>query len=119
MQRSHATRIALVQAVKRVTGREPWIFEPRRPADTGAWNVGCVGYGIAGGWGTLALPAQVFVVATRPRGAGSALLAGYGTGGIVAYAGVAQIAAQVADSEIYAAVADAMPSGAIAWTRLQ
>lgn len=118
MQRPRATRDALRRAVLRVCGSEPWIFEPRRPADTGAWNVGTVGYGVAGGWGSLALPAQVFVVAERPRGTGCALLAGYGTGGLIVRAGSAQIGAQVPDDEIYAAIADAMPSGVKAWTRL-
>ncbi len=118
MQRPRATRDAVVQAVLRVTGGTPWIFEPRRPADTGAWNLGCLGYGVAGGWGSFGLPAQVFVAVERPRGTGCALLAGYGTGGAVTYAGLAQIGAQVPDAEIFAAIADAMPSGAIAWTRL-
>ena len=118
MQRPRATRGAVEQAVLRVTGGTPWMFEPRRPADTGAWNLGCLGYGTAGGWGSLGLPAQVFVVVERPRGTGCALLAGYGTGGIVTYAGLAQIGAQVPDAEIFAAIADAMPSGAVAWTRL-
>jgi len=118
MQRPRATRDALRQAVLRVCGSTPWIFEPRRPADTGAWNAGGAGYGVAGGWGNLTLPTQVFVVAERPRGTGCAMLAGYGTGGVVGYAGLAQIGAQVPDSEIFAAIADAMPSGAVAWTRL-
>ena len=118
MQRPRATRDAVIQAVLRVTGGTPWIFEPRRPADTGAWNLGCLGYGVAGGWGSLGLPAQAFVVVERPRGTGCALLAGYGTGGVVTYAGLAQIGAQVPDAEIFAAIADAMPSGAVAWTRL-
>jgi hypothetical protein len=118
MQRQRATREALVLAVERVTGTTPWIFEPRRPADTGAWNNASASYGVAGGWGSLAMPAQVLVAATRPRGTGCALLAGYGTGGNVAYAGATLVGAQVPDSEIFAAIADVMPSGAIAWTRL-
>lgn len=118
MQRPRATRDALRRAVLRVCGSEPRIFEPSRPEDTGAWNSGSAGYGAAGGWGSLGLPAQVFVVAERPRGTGCALLAGYGAAGAVGYAGLAQIGAQVPDAEIFAAVADAMPSGAIAWTRL-
>ena len=118
MQRQRATREALVLAVERVTGATPWIFEPWRPADTGTWNNGSLAYGVAGGWGSLAMPAQVLIAATRPHSAGCALLAGYGAGGSVAYAGVAMISAQVPDSEILAAVVDTMPSGAIAWTRL-
>jgi hypothetical protein len=118
MQRPRATRDAVGAAVLRVCGSEPLIFEPRRPADTGAWNSGSIGYGAAGGWGSLTLPAQIFVVAQRPRGTGCALLSGYGTGGLTVYAGSAQIGAQVPDSEIFAAIADAMPSGAVAWTRL-
>ena len=118
MQRPRVTRDALAAAVLRVAGTKAQIFEPRRPADTGAWSTGSLGYGVAGGWGSLALPAQVFVIAERPRGTGCALLAGYGTGGIVSYGGLAQIGAQVPDNEIFAAIADAMPSGAVAWTRL-
>lgn len=118
MQRPRATREAVRQAVLRTTGKEPWLFEPRRPADTGAWNTGSLGYGASGGWGCLLRPAQMFVAAERPRGTGCALLAGYGSGGIIAYASKAQIGAQISDAELYAVVADAMPSGAVAWTRL-
>lgn len=118
MQRPRATRDAVRQAVLQATGKEAWLFEPRRPADTGAWSNGSLGYGLGGGWGCLLRPSQMFVVAERPRGTGCALLAGYGSGGIVAYASQGQIGAQVSDADLYAAVADAMPSGAIAWTRL-
>jgi hypothetical protein len=118
MQRQRATRDALMLAVERVTGTTPWVFEPWRPADTGAWNNGSIAYGVAGGWGSLAMPGQVLVIAKRPRGTGCALLAGYSTGGNLAYAGNTMISAQVPDSEILAAITDAMPSGAMAWTRL-
>lgn len=119
MQRQRATREALVLAVERVVGTAPWIFEPWRPADTGAWSNGSTAYGVAGGWGSLAMPGQVLVTAKRPRSTGCASLAGYGTGGSLAYAGVTMISARVSDSEVFSAIADVMPSGATAWTRLE
>jgi hypothetical protein len=60
------TREAMTQALVGLTGQSPWIFEPSRPADTGAWNNGSsLAYNAAGGYGSLLLPYQAFVVARR------------------------------------------------------
>jgi hypothetical protein len=79
--RERATRGALAAALTDLTGRAPAIFEPSRPADTGAWGMalgyGVAGGGAAGGYGSLALPFQCFVTAWRPAGAGIAGVAGY------------------------------------------
>lgn len=80
--RERATRAGLVRAVRDLTGRTPWVFEPAQPRDTGSWGGGGVGgqrlaYGLAGGWGSLALPFQSLVVAYRPSGGGVADVGGY------------------------------------------
>jgi len=51
-----ATRRGLIRVLQILTGRTPWIFEPARPADTGAYNTNTMGYGVAGGYGSVLLP---------------------------------------------------------------
>ena len=122
--RERGTRGALIAALTDLTGRAPSIFEPARPADTGAWN-GAIGYGLAGRWGSLLLPRQCFVVARRPQGQGIALVAGWGDsvggwgGGAIAWGDRDQIAGQVTDAEIAAVVAQTMPVATIAWLRIE
>lgn len=119
LRRSRATRPALVEALVELTGREPDVFEPARPADTGGYGeAGGLAWAAAGGWGSLSLPCQCFVTARRPRGQGIALLGGYGTAGPLAYGTPAMIRGQATDEEIFAAVADALPAGTTAWTRI-
>ena len=122
--RERATRPAVLAALRDLTGRDATVFEPRRPADTGGWGVAC-GYGAAGGWGSLALPYQCFVVARRPQGSGIARLNGWGGagggwgGGAMAWASLAMIEGQVTDADIHAAVAAVTPAAAIAWVRIE
>lgn len=121
--RERGTRRAIVAALTDLTGRTPMVFEPARPADTGGWGAG-VGYGQAGRWGSLALPMQCFVTAYRPAGQGIGVVAGWGASaagwgvGAVEYGSLAQIAGQVTDAEIAAAVAGLMPAATIAWLRI-
>ena len=121
LQRTRATRPGLTQALVELTGRTPVIFEPARPADTGGWNV-ALGYDVAGGYGSLTLPAQVFVTAYRPSAAGIAAIAGWGYGGwragASAYATLAMVQGAVTDPDILASVASTIPAGVIAWTRI-
>lgn len=118
--RPRATRAALIAQVQDLTGAAPWVFEPSRPADTGVWGGWC-GYGVAGGWGSLALPFQVFVVARRPLDGGIALLPGYDQGGgygvAGAYASLAMLGG-VTDADILATIAAVIPAAATAWTRI-
>jgi len=123
--REHGTRRSIVSAVQDLTGRAPKIFEPMRTTDTGGYAVGGLGYGAAGGWGSMALPFQCFVTAYRPSGSGIALVSGwgapagaYGTGAIE-YASLAMVQGQVTDGDINAAIADVLPVAAIAWTRIE
>ena len=101
-----------------LTGRSPVIFEPARPADTGAYAGPTLAYGTAGGWGSVVLPFQCFVTAHRPHGSGIATLAGYGTPGPLARAELDMVTGQVTDTDIMAAIASVLPAGATAWTQI-
>jgi hypothetical protein len=126
--RTRATRPALAAMITDLTGRPPMIFEPARPADTGAWGTalawGNQSTAGAGGWGSLALPFQCFVTAFRPNGGGIASLNGWDNGGggwgtgTAAYGNLDMIDGQVTDAEICTVIASVMPASAIAWTRI-
>lgn len=121
--RPRATRAALSAALTELTGRAPELFEPARPADTGAWGL-ALGYGLAGGWGSLALPFQCFVTAYRPKGSGIETVSGWGMpaggygAGAIQYAALSMIAGQVTDADINAAIAESLPVASIAWARI-
>jgi hypothetical protein len=116
--RPRATRAALVLALQELTGRKPLIFEPRLTSDTGGYALGGVGYNVAGGWGNMSLPFQLFVTAYRPQNSGIALVAGYGTGGIPVYGDLAMEPPQILDSVILAAIPPLLPVATVAWTRV-
>ena len=121
--RERGTRAAVSSVLTDLTGRAPDIFEPSRPADTGAWN-GPLAYNTTGGWGSLNLPFQCFVTAYRTPASGIAQVTGWNQPagawgmGTIEYASLSMIAGQVTDTDIYAAIADVMPAASIAWTRI-
>ena len=126
------TRAAVIEVLTNLTGEAPTVFEPARPADTGAWGhiggptVTGLGYNVAGGYGDLLLPAQFFVTVERPVGGGIAYAAGWNTGaagwgigsGPIEYASMAMIANEVTDADIYNAVNLARPAGVTAWVAI-
>jgi hypothetical protein len=123
-----ATRSAISQAVQQLTGYAPQIFEPWRPADTGAYNSPqSLAYGIAGGYGSLDLPAQYFITAFRPHAVeGIANVMGYGipvgaynTPSQIAYISLDEWDAAISDAAIYAVIAQATAAGVIAWTSIR
>ena len=116
--RDHATRVAIAKTVTELTGLVPDIFEPARPADTGAYAGPALAYGQAGAWGNLSLPFQVFISVHRPPPPGIANVAGYGTGGPIARASLTDAGSQIADTDIYAAITSVMPTASLAWTRI-
>ncbi len=125
------TRAAVITVLTALTGKAPTVFEPARPADTGAYgNIAAgildtgLGYNVAGAYGDLLLPAQFFVTAHRPVGGGIQGAAGWNTGaggwgvGAIEYASMAMIANEVTDADIYAAVNLSRPAGVTAWVAI-
>jgi hypothetical protein len=118
LRRSHATRPALIAALEDLTGQTPVIFEPARPADTGGYGTTALGWGMAGAWGSLSMPFQCFVTVSRPHGGGIARCAGYGTGGPLVYSSLDQAPGRILDADIMRTVAEVLPAGTVAWTRI-
>lgn len=124
--RERATRGGIIKALTDLTGRAPMVFEPLRPADTGAYSAPNSGYGSAGGYGSMLLPFQAFVTAYRPTGSGIPNIAGYGNApaayGVASqggeYATMSMIQGAVTDADIYAAIDSVKPVGTILWTRI-
>jgi hypothetical protein len=121
-----ATRNGMIQVLLALTGRTPVIFEPSRPADTGAYNTNTMGYNVAGAYGSLLLPAQAFITAFRPIGQGVPGVAGYGnpqgaynTGSRIEYASADLIAGAVIDADIYAAISNTAVAGTLMWVRIK
>ena len=83
--RERGTRAAIVSGPQDLTGRPPQIFEPARPGEPAATDrrlaMAGLGYGCAGGWGSLTLPFQCFITAYRSIGAGTAMISGWSSNG--------------------------------------
>ena len=129
--RERATRQGLVRALEDLTGRAPMIFEPGHTGDTGGYGSAAAGgghgvhgfaYGLAGGWGNIGLPLQVFVTAFRPLREGGVNGAGWGRGGYSnghsSYADMAVLQGMVNDTDIAEAISNALPTCGVAWTRI-
>ncbi len=127
--RERGTRAAVASVLQDLTGRAPVIFEPARTMDTGGYGsasatVSGLGYGAAGGWGSLLLPFQCFVTAFRPMGSGIALVSGWNSPGggycvgAIEYANLSMVQGEVTDEDINAAITSVMPAASIAWTRI-
>jgi len=125
------TRGALINMLTALTGTPPLVFEPGHQADTGGIGTGYLGWTSGpGGWGSLALPYQLFVVAYRPISppVGAAQRQGWGNiaagisfaiGGwgklLMGYTSPSAAAGLVTDAMIYRQIAAIMPAGVIAW----
>jgi hypothetical protein len=125
------TRAAIIAGLTNLTGRAPTIFMPADTGDAGGYNTGAFAYNTAGGYGSLALPAQFFVTAYRQKLGGVPSVAGYsgnestpqyapgGYGvGAVEYITPAMAGTQTQDAQIYAEVAKLEAAGTIGWTRI-
>lgn len=120
------TRRAITDLLQALTGNEPDVFEPLRPADTGAYGHPSAGYGTAGGYGSRRLPYQAFVRIRRPGGEGIPWVAGYGSsvaGYSVAsrgqYVSRSMVTGSITDQQIYAAVAAVKMEGTLVWVQLK
>lgn len=123
--REKGTRIGLNRLMTDITGRAPLIVEPQRPADTGAYGVPNSGYAVAGGYGSLLLPAQCFVTIYRPAQSGipdvagyGIATAGYGVASQAVYSSISQIIGAVTDADLYAAADAVKPAGTIVWANI-
>jgi hypothetical protein len=124
--RPRGTRPALRQVLRDLTGQEPVIFEPTRPADTGALSNGTMALGVAGCLGTRALPAQMFVTVPRGFAAGNAYpaTAGLGLGmaalnvGTLALAGTDTGTNGLTDADLFSAIDSVRPAGVTVWARM-
>jgi hypothetical protein len=88
--RTRGTRASLLDAAVE-TGHTAVVFEPARPADTGAYSTpGGLAWGVTGGWGSLAMPLECLVTVTPVA----------------------------ATDDVRPALAEAMPAGGAAWVRV-
>lgn len=124
------TRAGMIGAVIRLTGVDPWIFEPWNTGDTGAYSnaargevCGQFGYGVGqGGYGSMNLPAQAFLQVHRGQPSGvpnvngyDRPIGGYGSGSIE-YIGAGTALTGVTDAMIYLLINITRPIGSIVWT---
>lgn len=86
-----STRADLIRVLTQLTGNIPVVVEPQRPADLGGYRMGC-GYSVAGHYGSLMHPYQVF--ATVARGASNS------------------------DATLYAAIDQVKPVATVVWLQL-
>jgi hypothetical protein len=125
-----ATRRGMQLALFNLTGNQPRLFEPRRPADTGGYSgigspYGGVGYGVAGGWGNQKCPYQGLIDITLPLGAGIPGVDGYnsGAGGwstasYFAYISLSNAVNPVTDQDVYNTVNAVKVYGTRCWVRI-
>jgi hypothetical protein len=128
-----ATRSAVEAELQDLIGTQPAVFEPANCMDTGSYgasadtaNMPCTGmaYGQAGGWGSLQLPFQFFVTATRPPTPGVGMIAGYGTSnggygeGASSYVDLSLLPGHVTDADVRAMLCRLLPVNAVAWLRI-
>lgn len=145
--RPKGTRAAVISAVTALTGRAPTVFEPAYAHDTGGIGhlgmmvgtglaIAGVGSAGAGGWGSLLLPFQFFIVAPRATVGGIPSVVGYYTGSGWAGGGIGSVSdggrsagaievasldmtqGQITDQDIYNVINKTRPAGTIAWTAL-
>ncbi|MDB6104032.1 MAG: hypothetical protein JWO52_4031 [Gammaproteobacteria bacterium] len=122
--RERGTRSGVQSILTQLTGRVPIIFEPQRPSDTGVYGGPGLAYGLVGGYGSVLLPYQSFVIAFRPAGQGIPNIMGYGipvgaysTPSQIEYASLSMING-VNDNDLYAAINSVRPAGYTIWASI-
>lgn len=119
------TRKAIHDVIVALTGQEPVIVEPTRPLDTGAYGVPTSGYGVAGAYGSVSCPYQMFVTVYRPKGTGVPFIGGWGinvggysTPGQIEYAPSAVVLSSIVDADILRAIDTTKAAGTVVWVRI-
>ena len=117
-----STRKAVHDTLNDLTGNKPKLFEPRNSSDTGGYDRGGVGYGLAGGYGSMLTPSQGFVAATLPHNDGIPNVAGYNTEtgayttpSRAVYSGLSQLSDGVFDNDICDALNETKACGTVIW----
>jgi len=124
--RERATRHAVVQVLTDLVGRAPIVFEPGYTYDTGGYgSPGNLAYGRAGGYGSLELPYQFFLIGLRGSLSPISGTMGYYTGtgwagggytvGAIQYGSEIWTEGRVTDADMEGAVAKVLPTCGIAW----
>jgi hypothetical protein len=129
--RDRCTRSAVHDLLLDLTGKQPIIFEPTNPQDTGCYGspsspgAGTIGYCMCGGWGSMNLPFQTFIRAFRPTTPGVAMISGWNSPGggfgvgYSAYISAEMNSAQASDAEMYQEVSRVSPAGTILWMLIE
>lgn len=120
------TRAGMIGALTQLVGSAPAIIEPWNTGDCGGYGEPNVGYDVAGYWGSIQLPGQVFIKVSRTNvgPTGVPLVAGYGgpmggyDTGAIEYVGSAVSQIGITDPDIYDIIETAKPTGVTAWTRI-
>ena len=121
--RERVTRRGMIQALTDLTGKSPIVFEPRSTFDAGGYGTH-FGYGVAGGWGNVALNNQVFLTVYRPGLQGVPGVDGYGGGlggygvGQLEYVNASMVMGAVTDADIMNTIEATKPTGVTCWTKL-
>ncbi len=115
--RERATRHGLIAAVTDFTGLPPSVFEPWNVRDAGAYRGPVLGYGVAGAYGSLAVPNEAFLTVYRsvnalvPPFAGWRVSTGGWGRGTIGYATLSQVGVLVSDADIMSCVDRNRPAG--------
>lgn len=121
--RPRASRPAMRDALLDLTGKEPLIFEPANPNDTGAYNHN-MAWSLHGRYGSLQHPYECWIDIQRPAGQGIPGVEGYGgIGGGWGYmrsewASLSMFSGKVTDNDIYNSVGSTRPAGIVCWCRI-
>lgn len=122
--RPRNTRAAMLKALKDLTGSSAVIFEPAYAFDTGGIGTYGFAFSTAGGFGSRALPNQMFIRVVQPIGAGVPTVAGFNT----TYAGFGNgyfclidknaITGAVTNQDIYDTVEATRAAGVTCWVNI-
>ncbi|WP_336999019.1 hypothetical protein [Pantoea agglomerans] len=119
------TRQAIIITIKELTGLEPTIIEPLRPADTGGYGIPATGYGMAGRYGSRSIPFQAFVIAHRSVKNDTTDDSSHNEAPVICSHSVTEnndvmmSSGKATDAQIYAAIAAVKMQGTIVWVRVQ
>jgi hypothetical protein len=117
------TRKGMINALTALTGTAPIIIEPWNTRDIGAYGAPTTAYGVSR-YGSMQLPAQVFIIVKVGATPGVPNTAGYGTAvagygaPLAIWSGLSLSTGGITDEDIYSTILATKPTGSIAWTQI-